>query len=291
MHTVRRLLPLAVVAIAAAAILTGAAANATPQATSPLKLYTTPLIVTSTGESNGLLYGPNWAGYVATGSTSSATFVSTFTTFNVPSLNCTTTPTGYVSHWAGLDGLGYDASSSSSVEAGGVTARCVGGVASYDAWWETYPRPQTKVFSVHPGDTISVAVLYNNTAITGGADNYNFVIVDETSGKHVDLVKSCAAAACLNSSAEVVTSLPSKARGVNQSNILPVANYGTANFEQIGVANSQNQTGGFSATTWENHEAIMGGPSSTEPVAGTGTLYAGEAFFTYYTVPATTVSP
>jgi hypothetical protein len=282
MHLARLLRPLAAAAIAAVAILTGAAASATPQATSPSALYTTPLIVSTTGAGKSLLYGPDWAGYVATGSTSSATFVHATTTFNVPSVNCTNPRTGYVSHWAGLDGLGYDASSSSSVEADGVTAECVDGVASYKAWWETYPDPQTNVFSVHPGDTIAVTVVYNDTAIIGGADKYNFIVVDVTTGQYVDLLESCAAAACLNSSAEVVTSIPSDARGVKQSNILPLVDYGTANFEQIFVTNGQNQEGGFSSTTWENHEALLVNPATLAPLAGTGTLYAGQAFFTYY---------
>jgi hypothetical protein len=290
MHLARLLRPLAVAGLSAITILAPAAANATPQATSPSALYTTPLIVSTTGAGKSLLYGPDWAGYVATGSTSSATFTHATTTFNVPAVNCTNTPTGYVSHWAGLDGLGYDASSSSTVEADGVTAECVGGVASYRAWWETYPDRQTNVFSVHPGDTIAVVVLYNNTTITGGADKYNFIIVDETTGQHANLLESCAAAACLNSSAEVVTSIPSDARGVKQSNILPLVDYGTANFEQIFVTNGQNQEGGFSSTTWENHEALLVIPATLASLAGTGTLYAGQAFFTYYISPGA-VSP
>jgi hypothetical protein len=289
MHLARLMRPLAVATIAAVAVLTGVAANATSQATSPPSLYTTPLIVSTTGADNSLLYGPDWAGYVATGSTSSATFVHAGTTFNVPAVDCTNTPTGYVSHWAGLDGLGYDVSSSSTVEADGVTAECVGGVASYRAWWETYPDRQTNVFSVHPGDTIALAVVYNDTAITGGADKYNFIIVDGTTGQSADLLESCGAAACLNSSAEVVTSVPSDARGVKQSNLLPLVNYGTANFEQIFVTDGQNQEGGFSSTTWENHEALLVTPATLAPLAGTGTLYAGQAFFTYYS-PGT-VSP
>ncbi len=286
MHVRRLMRPIAIAAISAVTILACVAASGAPGATaaSSSVLYTTPLIVSTTGSTNSLLYGPDWAGYVATGSTSSASFVTARTTFTVPSLNCTQTPNGYVSHWAGLDGLGYNASSSSSVEAAGATAECVGGVASYNAWWETYPDPQTSVFSVNAGDTIAVSVLYS------GADKYNFIVNDETTGQGVDLMESCAAAACRNSSAEVVTSVPSDAVGVSQSNILTLADYGTANFEQIGVTNAADQAGGFSSTTWVDHEALLVNPSTLAPLAGTGTLYAGEAFFTSYAPPGV-VSP
>jgi hypothetical protein len=291
MHIARFTRPLAVAGISAVTILACVAASGTPRATaaSSSALYTTPLIVSTTGSTNSLLYGPDWAGYVATGSTSSASFVTARTTFTVPSVNCTKTPNGYVSQWAGLDGLGYNDGSSSSVEAAGVTAECVSGVASYNAWWETYPDPQTSVFSVNAGDTLAVFVRYNTTT-SGGADKYNFTIDDQTTGQSVDLLESCAATACLNSSAEVVTSIPSDAVGVNQSNIQALADYATANFEQIGVTNSADQTGGFSSTAWVDHEALLVNPSTLASLAGTGTLYGGEAFFTSYAPPGV-ISP
>jgi hypothetical protein len=293
MHIARFTRPLAVAGISAVTILACVAASGPPRATaaSSSALYTTPLIVSTTGTGNSsLLYGPNWAGYVATGSISTASFVIARTVFTVPSVNCTKTPNGYVSHWAGLDGLGYNAGSSSSVEAAGVTAECVSGAASYNAWWETYPDPQTSVFSVNGGDTVAVQVVYNNTTITGGADKYNFIVDDQTTGQSADLLESCAAAACRNSSAEVVTSIPSDAAGVSQSNIQTLADYATANFEQIGVTNSANQTGGFSSTSWVDHEALLVNPSTLAALAGTGTLYGGEAFFTSYAPPGV-ISP
>jgi hypothetical protein len=260
MHLIHVRWPATAAAIFAAAILTGTlastTASATPAATASTPLYTSPASASvnpaggcpGSGVTECDFYTENWAGYLAVQSGSTTSFTNSQTEFSVPSVNCTTTPTGYVGDWAGLGGF-YQ---SSTVQAAGVTAQCSGGTASYDAWWETYPQPQTEEFSVNPGDSISVKVTWDDTSDVHSGQ-YQFVLDDETTGQSFSLWESCAASPCENTSAEVMSSAPSSAASTADTDVLPLADYAAANFEGSRVANQTGASGSFYSTDWPEY--------------------------------------
>ena len=102
-------------------------------------------------------YALNWAGYVATGSDGSVTSVAG--TWVVPTITCSSSQTD-LSVWVGIDGF-----NTKDLIQAGTGAACNGGSASYDAWWEVLPAPETIISSitVHPGDTVTASVTYSTS--------------------------------------------------------------------------------------------------------------------------------
>jgi hypothetical protein len=102
-------------------------------------------------------YSYNWAGYVSNSSANSVTAVSG--TWVQPTITCGSGST-YLATWVGIDGF-----ASSDLVQTGTGAQCVGGTASYNAWWEVLPAAETLIpsITVHAGDTITASVTYSAT--------------------------------------------------------------------------------------------------------------------------------
>ncbi len=156
----------------------------------------------------------NWSGYAATGSG----FTSVSTTFAQPAVDCTKGD-GYSSFWVGLDGY-----NSNSVEQTGTEADCSGGVASYSAWYEMYPKyPVTYRDAVRPGDSISESVTY-------ASGSFTLTIADSTRGWSHSVTKKLRSAK--RSSAEVIAEAP------YSGGVLPLADFGTVSFANSKVDGS-----------------------------------------------------
>lgn len=213
-----------------------------------------------------VVHSLNWAGYAA--ARAGTAFRSVRATFFVPYVDCLSTPGAYSSHWVGLDGLG-----SSSVEQLGVAAGCAGSQPQYYAWYEMYPKPVSGVFSVRPGNAITVSVSYQ-------AQHRKFVLSfrDLTSGRHFTRTEKCAARACLRSSAEVISEAPSNTAG----NILPLANYRAASFAGIALTAAAGHRGGLASRWWNTYQIIGVGPSSRQVTTQPTSLFRGQAFTNYW---------
>jgi Peptidase A4 family len=154
------------------------------------------------------VYSTNWAGYAV-----SAPGVSNVVgTWIQPSVSCASG--GYVATWVGIDGY-----SSSTVEQTGTLVECISGVAFYYAWYEFYPAALTTIssISVSPGNVFTARVYPS-----GGSD-YTTVLTDVTTGASYTATASVSSAQ--DNSAEWITEAPSSSSGV-----LPLANFGTADF-------------------------------------------------------------
>ena len=275
----------ATISIVAAAGLTAAVA---PGASAQTSLYTsrpvgggaTPDTCTAvSGSSMCLAASGNWSGYWAVGSWSGASFINAQASFSVPSVSCKQTATGYADHWAGLGGEGDGVSGSAGLESAGVDEQCANGTPSYQAWWETYPQPQTDVFAVNPGDAITTAVSFDISS-DAHQGQYHFALTDVTTGQSFSLWEPCAASSCLNSSAEVISSAPSGANDGQATSILPLADYGVANFEGASLTDHSNQSGGFVSSAWPMFFQVS--QSEAGPPGGylaiPGSLYGGQAY-------------
>lgn len=258
MHLNHHLRQLAVATASAAALLAGITPPAASAATAPPALYTAPAVEGFSPQYCGLaapnvdqcyLYSYNWAGYYAVennppANTPADSFTSVRATFSVPAVNCASGSTGYVSHWVGLGGEWGD----NSLEAAGVTAQCAGQKASYEAFWDTYSKPQTDGFAVKAGDSITAEVVY----ATSGADKgrYRLAVWDKTTGKKRSVRKKCAASACLNATADVISSAPLSTATLGPGNVLPLADYGTSSFTGINIKDTTGQSGSFTSGNW-----------------------------------------
>ncbi|MFI9274886.1 G1 family glutamic endopeptidase [Kitasatospora sp. NPDC052896] len=99
-----------------------------------------------------------WGGY----SDTDGTFTSVSADWNVPSLDCTTTPSSAVSPWVGLDGY-Y----SGTVEQIGLDQDCGHGKAEYHPWVEMYPAgPTYFTDTIQAGDAIKASVNVTGTNFT-----------------------------------------------------------------------------------------------------------------------------
>jgi Peptidase A4 family len=192
-------------------------------------------------------YSTNWSGYAAE------------TNLNNPASNAVTEVSGawtvptvtgstnaYSSVWVGIDGY-----SSSTVEQIGTEQDTLSfGATRYYAWWEMYPNPSVQITSmtIRPGDTISASVTYNSGIFT-------LQITDNTTGGSFTTTQ---AATAQRSSGEWIVEAPSSISG-----ILPLANFGTANFSAA-QATISGAPGAIDNAAWQN--------TSIDMVTSSGTL-------------------
>ena len=205
-------------------------------------------------EHAGTIDSGNWAGYAATG----RIFRDISATYQVPSVNCTTTPNAFAYQWIGLDGL-----SNSTVEQDGVAGYCQSGTPTYFAWSEMYPAGVVIQFYLDPGDAVTSAVRYS-----GGT--FTLSMTDLTSGQSFSQAATCAGA-CDRSSAEVISEGYPDAPEYGGT-----ADYGLENYSAISLTDGRNQTGSFTDSKWSLTKIVQVGDSGTD--ASPGPLYAGAAF-------------
>ncbi len=167
------------------------------------------------GGRNTIVTSSNWAGYVATGP--SNTFNSVSAKWTEPTGHCTSGDQ-YSAFWVGLDGY-----TSSTVEQTGSEVDCVGRTPQYYAWYELYPGA-----SVTFTNPVSAGDQFSGSVTSLGSGNFTLVLQDVTKG-WTQTKKVILAGASL-SSAEAIAEAPCcTARG----GILPLTNFGTANFSSV----------------------------------------------------------
>jgi hypothetical protein len=215
---------------------------------------------------NGALKSTNWSGYadVACGTCAIRYVTASFT---MPSVNCKNSPDGsFAGFFAGLDGIG-----DTTVEQVGVSAGCSGGSASYLAFYEMFPLAPVGFSGVSPGDAISVAVFYNSTT-----HRWQLGLTDLTTGGKIATAQACpSGSTCRNHSAEVITEAPSNASG----SVLPLADFGQANFEAIQVTSRSGTHGALTSNSlWTADSLTMVNSTGTATLAAPGPAYAGQAF-------------
>jgi hypothetical protein len=159
----------------------------------------------------------NWAGYAAEGA--QGTFTSVSASWAQPTVTCGAAQT-FSSFWVGLDGDG-----SPSVEQTGTEADCDGGTAAYSGWFEMFPAaPVFYQQPVQPGDAMSASVVAN------GDGTFTLTLADATQGWTQPTTQTSDTAQL--SSAEVIAEAPS-----NGESVLPLSNFGTANFTDVTADN------------------------------------------------------
>jgi hypothetical protein len=162
-----------------------------------------------------------------------------------------TTPTGWSSFWAGLDGD----FTSNTVEQTGTEADCSSGNPVYYAWYEMYPHGSANLSSrsypVLAGDSMSAAVTYSS-----GSRLFTLTLKDGTKWTFTTQQRLNQAKLA---SAEAIIEAPSS------GGVLPLADFGTADFtgsSLVGLPNLDPITMVTSSGT------IKAGPPSTLSSSG-----------------------
>jgi hypothetical protein len=198
----------------------------------------------------------NWAGYAGTGPDHTVTRVSG--NWVAPSVTCAKSPT-YLAIWVGIDGF----STTDLVQTGTGTA-CTGGVASYYAWWEVLPAPETVISSipVHPGDKITASVTYS-----GSTHKFTMSITD---GTH-SFSKTEAVSSTPRNSAECIVERP-----LVGGSFSSLAKFVTATFSSCTATIKAISSGiGSSPSVYE---IFMYNNAGTKVIAYPSSLTSGKAF-------------
>ena len=218
-----------------------------------------------------------WGGHAAT-AMPNVTLKQVSADFNVPSVNCASSPPGssgyaYASHWAGLDGY-----NDNTVEQAGVAGYCTSttGAPTYVAWYEMYPLPPVALSGINPGDAIMVSVGYDSSA-----GMFNLMVTDVTTGAVFSTSQPCPSGfTCHRASAEVITEDP----GGGVDGGYNLADFGQENYTGAAVVSANGTVGtltsGFGksgAQLWSGHQIVLIDPSGN-PLAATGPLYGGRAY-------------
>ncbi len=196
------------------------------------------------GENGG---STNWAGYAVDSPAGSVTDVKG--SWTVPSVVCSRGKSQYSSFWIGIDG-----DTSNTVEQIGTDSDCRNGKTNYYSWYEFYPNPMYYTpISVKPGDRMSAEVKYDSAT-----NLFTVSMTNLRTGQNFSTSQSVAGAQ--RSSAEWIAEAPS-----SRSGILPLANFGIANF---GVDYTQ-----VSSTSYATIGGITGNISSFGSLVNPITMY------------------
>jgi Peptidase A4 family len=224
----------------------------------------------------------NWAGYGV--SRPRTAFQSIKATFFVPYLRCLRSLGATLSSdWVGLDGfVGHP----HSVEQGGIAADCsAAGKATYYAWYEMFPRPETRTsISVRAGDSVTATVSWDATA-----KNFRITLTDNTRGGHFAVSRKCPDVRvdrkrliCPRNSAEVISEAPATSIG-SRLVISHLSDYGAISFAGVAITDSAGRLGGIVSPRWNTVKIVQ--MRSSGPVIARPTPTEGATFDNYWQQP------
>jgi len=207
----------------------------------------------------GVSTSPNWSGYVAYPSFGGISFNQVSAEWTEPTVTCPRKD-AWTLFWVGFDGW---PKTDGTVEQGGTSAQCVGGVPQYSAFYEMWPTMAvTTLFSVNPGDQISASVVYSTDT-----EQFLITVTDMTTGATQTETETCAATlSCARTSAEWVAESPSH---FGTKVWFPLADYGTMQFTGAQATNAYGVTGPISDAQWVNSgiERIAGSAGALAKVS------------------------
>jgi hypothetical protein len=188
---------------------------------------------------SGSLESRNWAGYAALPLTGTTDFNAVKSTWVEPAVTCEAA-SAWTVFWVGLDGWNSD-----TVEQGGSSAQCIGGVPNYTLWWEMYPTNAIQTMNgISPGDTISASVTYDPSTKL-----YRIKVKDVTSGQGFTKHEKCANnQTCSRASAEAIAEDVGR---FGQGTYFPLADYGTMTFTNSTITDVNGTAGGFTKPAWQ----------------------------------------
>ena len=192
----------------------------------------------------------NWSGYADTES-ATKTVSQVSGDWTIPSIKCLPAPyenqDAFIADWVGIDGY-----TDQTVEQLGTATQCFEGVEYYYVWYEMYPAGtveegttaciNSNVDCPRPGDRISASV--SVAAAGSGENNYKLTLTDHTRpAESFSVAQQCAAATCLDSSAEWIVERPAAAPPPPAPvQVLPLADFTRTGFTSGALASGGRAT-------------------------------------------------
>jgi hypothetical protein len=148
-----------------------------------------------------------------------------------------------------------------SVEQGGIGADCsTAGRATYYAWWEMFPEPETRAtLSVRPGDSVTAAVSYD-----AARKDFRITLIDNTSGGRFSVTRRCPAVkinkkavTCPRNSAEAISEAPATGTSVQKVVIAHLSDYDAVSFGGIAIADASGRRGTLVSAHWNTTKIIQ----------------------------------
>jgi hypothetical protein len=202
----------------------------------------------------------NWSGYADAEASSANTISSVSANWTIPAVRCLPRPyqnqDAFLAQWVGIDGF-----TNGTVEQLGTATQCFEDVTYYYVWYEMYPAGTVEegtaacinnnVDCPEPGDHVSASV--SVTPVGSGENDYTLTLTDHTRpDESFSVSQSCAAATCLDSSAEWIVERPAVLPPFGVQ-ILPLADFGSTFFTRGRVvsAGSPSTIEGFQGPVYD----------------------------------------
>jgi hypothetical protein len=209
-----------------------------------IKTGTGPGAAPPAGQAQSTFHSLNWSGYAV--ARTGVTFRSIRATFYVPYLTCRFSHNSLSSHWVGFDGI-----SDNTVEQDGFEADCHGYRPFYRAWWELFPKPETRIkLKIAGGDSITAAVSYRRST-----RRFTFTISDNTTHRSFRIARRCQVR-CRRSSAEVISEAPTLLTASGPQ-LARLADYEAASYASIAIADSGGARGGIASRRWNRLKIVQ----------------------------------
>jgi hypothetical protein len=149
-----------------------------------------------------------------------------------PALTCEGPGRSYSAFWVGLGGFAPHAR---ALEQTGTESDCIGGRDVAYAWYELVPAGEVKLrLNVHPGDRMAASVAVTGTRVV-------LHLRDLSTGRSSQRVLGMRAPDV--SSAEWIAEAPSECDEGGHCRTLPLANFGTASFQDAQTRTRAGRTG------------------------------------------------
>jgi Peptidase A4 family len=255
----RRTLIAAVSAVGVALAIAPAVASASAAAS------TRPATAATFGPLTEYFGGSNWTGYVDLAHRG-VKFRYVAAKFRVPTVRCTSA-NSKSSFWVGLDGAGTP-----TVEQVGLSTDCHSGHPTYQSWYEMFPQGVQYMFSVHPGDSLSMWV---SQPSNGGI--YELSVTDTTGGHTASFVvsRTCPArVTCDSSTAEAI---------LEANNGTDLSKFTTVTFTNSTVIPRSGPSGAFQRTSlWNVNKSLMTGANGQPLATVSATSHNGTVFSVAY---------
>ena len=180
----------------------------------------------------------NWAGYAV--HHPGVSFRQVSGTWTEPTASCTAGQSSYSAVWVGIGGF---KPTSDALEQIGTEVDCnAGGNAVSSAWYELVPAPSKSIsLAVLPGD-----VMHATVTVIG----HHVTVVLENRTTHRTFRKSLNAPSIDVSSAEWIVEAPSECISQFACQALPLANFGSVNFNSAAATTTKGTVGSITAPRW-----------------------------------------
>ncbi len=205
----------------------------------------------------------NWSGYADTSATT-GTFSEVSGEWKTPAVACSIEDT-ITSEWVGIDGF-----SDATVEQDGTLDWCFEGTPTLFTWYEMFPAGTIEVgTSLQPNDLVKASVSRTGTM-------YTLALTDFTRpANSFSVTSTCAAATCLDTSAEWIAERPSFSIG-----IAPLADYGI--WRLNGATETAGGTPGTISSYPTNDKISMVDATDSYQLSTPTPLTGGNSFFTFW---------